>query len=1308
MSGRRSQEAPAAAEDTWLPAGGQEKGDVPSAQGPPRKKKPKSGSSSLRWAFSWLRGKRKKKKSSGSNAHHGAPPAEGEAPSKGKKQEERAKKGKGSAKAENNKRLNVQYKAGEERPDNVFFPSSRPPHLEELHNQAQAGLKSLQHQEKQKQTRSGWDHGDSNSIQSSHTSAEDDEISFRSRTQSCTTENASEDALSIRSEMIQRKGSTFRPHDSFPKSSEKAGKRRKERRTTVLGIPQHVQKELGLRNSHEPRKRPGSVSPRDGPRPAGSPHSPASLPVVNGGEADGDMIHVPTINGNLQPPPAPKGGARVSLQALEEAESDAAIQRHINRVYYDDSLLGRRTAAKLSPLLRPKSLAVPGMTTNPSPPPEMLGPVMSISPQATYMSKIIPNAVLPPMVDVIALSRSSVRTLSRCSLVSSSPASVRSLARFSEPSARSREHSSSSDNWSHSQSTETIVSDSSTISSQGGSDSRKGEAGPPSEADTAGRSDTDQLSVYSAVSCTNSCSKARPVYTAHGLLAVGPGGSSGRASPAYSTSSMADGSDTVSVRSDRSSTRSVSLRKMKKPPAPPRRTHSLHQKAQQRQQVVGEGGQKVLGLPPKPDPRHQREPWTPRLENQSPLAEDEVFSPCSLSETSSIRSDSLAYSADASSPDVSQCSPVPGEKLRREVEGVAVILREQQATPRQSSPEGFKRTMSPSSGYSSQSGTPTLPTKGLGPHASSPGKRRPQPKKPERVCSLQSPALSISSSLTSLSSSTSDPAPAETVAPPAGPALSWQSRMDRFIIPPHPKVPAPISPPPTKPRQAAPSASPAVSSPAPSTASQKSSSRSPPPSPPPPYHPPPPPVKKAETSPEAPHSETTREAPQDPSWPPPPPPALDEQDLSMADFPPPDEAGFSTLPEPLPVTGTAVSSSVAAQPVPAGSEQPTSPKAAPTGDGPGAASLAFSAKVSSRTQQQQGPLAGSTLPAPAAELPTPPAMPPSAPPPAPAAPAPPTTLQPQASLKKTVNGSRLDPKKEPVSRSKSNPTPKEDANLPIVTPSLLQMVRLRSVNVDGHAPAGPGKQPPGQNGQGADGVGKQPQQVPQKPIRKSLSLRQSPSSKDTVPLNQLQNAVRLKTSPLSSRDAPTSRLADWTNGNKLTLPGHAASSSEPTAGDAKDGQVSPIHKSPASTASFIFAKSSKKLVIETPSSPEAQADLKRNLVAELMNFAGQRSTVPTMSQQGQVLPGKPQAQRKSSKVPPPIARKPSLGMGQPPSPMSPKSQGEEVLNCSLPDCKAKAPSAEENRTKSELSVNAAPQADSSRAGHLAGPETPPA
>lgn len=40
-------------------------------------------------------------------------------------------------------------------------------------------------------------------------------------------------------------GSTFRPHDSFPKPSGKSGRRRRERRSTVLGLPQHVQKELG-------------------------------------------------------------------------------------------------------------------------------------------------------------------------------------------------------------------------------------------------------------------------------------------------------------------------------------------------------------------------------------------------------------------------------------------------------------------------------------------------------------------------------------------------------------------------------------------------------------------------------------------------------------------------------------------------------------------------------------------------------------------------------------------------------------------------------------------------------------------------------------------------------------------------------------------------------------------------------------------------------------------------------------------------------------------------------------------------------
>ncbi|XP_068273856.1 NHS-like protein 3 [Nyctibius grandis] len=1160
--------APVAGGEREPERGGGGGGGGGSAGAPPRRRKARAGS--LRRALSWLRGRRRRRK--GGSSPSGA-------------------EGRGAAKGEAEKRLSVQYTAGEQCPDNVFFPSTRPPHLEELHNQAQLGLKSLQHQEKQKQTKSAWDHGDTSSLQSC-ASSEDDSVSFRSRAASCATDSTSEDALSIRSEMIQRKGSTFRPHDSFPKSSEKAGKKRKERRTTVLGIPQHVQKELGLRNSREAKGHPEA----DGRGPVGRGGSQAPQPLLNGRQVSGDAIRIPTIDGKLQPLAVPKG-ARVRLGALEEA--DAALQKHIDRVYYDDTLLGRKTAAKLSPMARPKSLAVPGMTTNANPP-ELLSPVMSISPQGTYMSKIIPNAILPPMVDVVALTRSSVRTLSRCSLVSSSPASVRSLARFSEHSARSREPSSSSDNWSHSQSTETIVSNSSTISSQGGSDRRQPEAGPRGEADATARSDTDQVSIYSSASFASSKPTAGPSPAPPGLRAMA--GSSGRASPAYSTSSQAEGSDTGSLASERSSTRSVSLRKMKKPPAPPRRTYSLHQKA--------EGEPKVLGLPPKPDRRSQREssvPWSLRPEPFSPTAEDEVFSPSSLSEISSLRSESLAGT---SSPEASQGSP-----------GTTVVLREPQAQPKWSCPDGSDRTMSPSSGYSSQSGTPTLPTKGLGPPSVSPG--RAQPQKPDRVCSLQSPALSVSSSLTSISSSASDPAPPETL----------PCRSDRFVIPPHPKVPAPFSPPPTKPQQSPAPAGPLLPSPAPpapSTACQepsaKPSGKSPPPSPPPAYHPPPPPAKKAEGSPQA-----SSEGPADTAWPPPPPPAPEEHDLSMADFPPPDEAYFSSLPD--------------AAPAPAAEQ-----KAAPS---PGAASSSFSAAVSSRSQQQCPP-AGAPRPPSPAEPPPAVTVPPPPPLPVPSAPAP----LPQTSLKKAANGPRADARKEPASRSKSSPVPKEDASLPIVTPSLLQMVRLRSVSVE--PPAGAG-------------AGAEERPAPQKPVRRSLSTRQPPPAKDTVPSNQLHAAVHLKAAALSSGEA-----AEKPPGSRAALPGPE--------GPPGDGQLSPRHKSPASTASFIFAKSSRKLVIETALSPEAQADLKRNLVAELMNVSGQRSAAPAAAQQG---PGKAQAHRKPGKIPPPVAKKPSLGLGPAPSPLSPKAPGPEALGSPVPDGKAKAVPVDESRTKSEPAGTAA-------------------
>lgn len=241
-------------------------------------------------------------------------------------------------------------------------------------------------------------------------------------------------------------------------------------------------------------------------------------------------------------------------------------------------------------------------------------------------------------------------------------------------------------------------------------------------------------------------------------------------------------------------------------------------------------------------------------------------------------------------------------------------------------------------------------------------------------------------------------------------------------------------------------------------------------------------------------------------------------------------------------------------------------------------------------------------------------------------------------------------------RSKSGPVAKEDASLPIVTPSLLQMVRLRSVNVE--PPAG-----------AAAGAEERP--APQKPVRRSLSTRQPPPAKDAVPSNQLHHAVHLKAAALSSGEA-----AEKPAGGRAALPCPE--------GPPGDGQLSPRNKSPASTASFIFAKSSRKVVMETTSSPEAQADLKRNLVAELRNFSGQRSAAPAAAQPG---PGKAQTHRKPGKIPPPVAKKPSLGPGPAPSPLSPKAT--ETLGSSMPDGTAKAVAAEESRTKSEPAGTAA-------------------
>lgn len=223
--------------------------------------------------------------------------------------------------------------------------------------------------------------------------------------------------------------------------------------------------------------------------------------------------------------------------------------------------------------------------------------------------------------------------------------------------------------------------------------------------------------------------------------------------------------------------------------------------------------------------------------------------------------------------------------------------------------------------------------------------------------------------------------------------------------------------------------------------------------------------------------------------------------------------------------------------------------------------------------------------------------------------------------------------KELLCRHKSAPIPKEDASIPLVTPSLLQMVRLRSVSMAEEQMKTPSEDKSTQG----DAVTENypvaipgPQSTPQKPIRKSLSLKSPPLSgkTPTVTLNapslRLQEAIRMKTAAMSSRDTLPSLL-----GVRSSAQGCA---SEQGAQPLRLPEGYDLHKSPASTASFIFSRSTKKVVIETAasSSPEAQASLKQSLAAELMQLSDQSKVISNGG-------------LKSDKVPPPVARKPSHG-----------------------------------------------------------------
>ncbi|XP_029452329.1 NHS-like protein 1 isoform X2 [Rhinatrema bivittatum] len=266
--------------------------------------------------------------------------------------------------------------------------------------------------------------------------------------------------------------------------------------------------------------------------------------------------------------------------------------------------------------------------------------------------------------------------------------------------------------------------------------------------------------------------------------------------------------DNGSTYNDSSLTRSISLKKAKKPPLPPSRTDSLRRppknKAQSNGQVLNETLIATLehslqmnlkckdGSSPSQSPcSDYEEPWVGRSRSQSTVSASSsgmsasapnMYSICAMtpsqSETSSIRSeyaDPWGYYIDCTGiQDDQPKSPVALPANPRVAHNDSTIAHlnygprasapqvpTQSMKPKNYSPAKSHRVTSPSSGYSSQSNTPTALTpvpvfvKNV---TQGHGKPKQKPKVPERKSSLLS-AVSISSSSTSLSSNTSDSHP---------------------------------------------------------------------------------------------------------------------------------------------------------------------------------------------------------------------------------------------------------------------------------------------------------------------------------------------------------------------------------------------------------------------------------------------------------------------------------------------------------------------------------------------------------------------
>ncbi|XP_007239317.3 NHS-like protein 1 isoform X2 [Astyanax mexicanus] len=245
--------------------------------------------------------------------------------------------------------------------------------------------------------------------------------------------------------------------------------------------------------------------------------------------------------------------------------------------------------------------------------------------------------------------------------------------------------------------------------------------------------------------------------------------------------------DSVSLHSNRSLTRSISLRKAKKPPLPPKRTDSLrrkpHRKPHQSETVLNE--KMITNLQESlknntTSPSGQspcegfEDPWVLRPRSQSTVsaASSGMSAPATVCPVTPTYSDSSSQRSEyaeswdfymdfpRSHSDQGPSSPnarsvTTGENARGFTNGFPSdnCNRTKLKLNIVTSPDKVNHVTSPSSGYSSQSITPTTGTPVTYVLRAKSPAGRPKPKVPERKSSLRS---SVSSSTTSLSSNTSD------------------------------------------------------------------------------------------------------------------------------------------------------------------------------------------------------------------------------------------------------------------------------------------------------------------------------------------------------------------------------------------------------------------------------------------------------------------------------------------------------------------------------------------------------------------------